>query len=141
MYNEGEPMNRRQLRTCTFEVLFRYNFHNTQEMPEQTAFYLENLDEPLSENEQNEIKERTEKILPLIPDIDAIISSHAVNWTINRMNHVDLTILRLAVFEMRYDEAVPEKVAINEAVELAKQYGGESSSSFINGVLAKIMQS
>ena len=55
------------------------------------------------------------------------------------MGKVDLTILRLAVYEIEWDEEVPQGVAINEAVELAKRYGGEESPSFINGVLGKIV--
>lgn len=54
------------------------------------------------------------------------------------MGRVDLTILRLAVYEMKFDEDIPEKVAINEAVELSKKFGGDESPAFINGVLAKI---
>ena len=54
------------------------------------------------------------------------------------MNKVDLTILRLGVYEMKYDEEIPEKVAINEAVELAKKYGGDESPAFVNGVLAHV---
>ena len=55
------------------------------------------------------------------------------------MNKLDLTVLRLAVYEIQYDEDIPDKVAINEAVELAKKFGGESSPSFVNGILAKIV--
>ena len=55
------------------------------------------------------------------------------------MGKVELTILRLAVYEMQYDEEIPEKVAINEAVELAKKFGRDESSAFINGVLAKLV--
>lgn len=56
------------------------------------------------------------------------------------MGKVELTILRLAVFEMKYDEDIPEKVAINEAVELAKKFGGDESPAFVNGILAKLIQ-
>ena len=59
-------------------------------------------------------------------------------WKVNRMSKVDLNILRLAVYEMKYDEDVPLKVAINEAVELSKKFGGDESSSFVNGILGKI---
>jgi N utilization substance protein B len=72
--------------------------------------------------------------------IDAAIAGASEGWELNRMNRVDLTILRLAYYEMEYDEDIPVKVAINEAVELAKQYGGEDSPSFVNGVLAKLVK-
>ena len=64
----------------------------------------------------------------------------AQGWKTKRMGRVDLTILRLALYEMLYDDEVPEKVAINEAVELAKKFGGNESPAFINGVLAKLVQ-
>jgi N utilization substance protein B len=68
-----------------------------------------------------------------------LIDGACRGWKLNRLGKTDLSILRLAVYEICYDESIPEKVAINEAVELAKRYGGDSSSAFINGVLAKIV--
>ncbi len=69
---------------------------------------------------------------------DALINSHTKGWKTSRMNKVDLTILRLAVYEMKWDEDVPVGVAIDEAVELAKKYSGPDGPSFINGVLARL---
>ena len=69
--------------------------------------------------------------------IDAMLNEKTTGWTTDRMGKVDLTILRLAVYEITMDEQVPTSVAINEAVELAKKYGGDESPAFINGVLAK----
>ena len=68
-----------------------------------------------------------------------ILSESASGWRLNRMGKAELTILRIATYEIRYDEDVPDKVAINEAVELAKKYGNDSSSGFVNGVLAKVV--
>ena len=73
-----------------------------------------------------------------IPAIDEMLNASAKGWKTSRMGRVDLTILRLAVYEMKFDEDIPEKVAINEAVELSKKFGGDESPAFINGVLAKI---
>jgi N utilization substance protein B len=71
--------------------------------------------------------------------IDRLIEDTSSNWTLSRMPLVDRNILRLAVFEMLYrDEDVPDSVAINEAVEMAKVYGGEDSSKFVNGVLGRL---
>jgi len=71
--------------------------------------------------------------------IDALIAQTSENWTIERMPLVDLSVLRMAVYEMCYADDIPFSVSINEAVELAKQYGGEDESSrFVNGVLGKI---
>jgi N utilization substance protein B len=71
--------------------------------------------------------------------IDRLIEETSENWALSRMPLVDRNILRLAVFEMLYrDEDVPDSVAINEAVEMAKVYGGEDSSKFVNGVLGRL---
>lgn len=71
-------------------------------------------------------------------EIDSTISGLSIDWRIDRMPKVDFCILRIAVWEMLYCDEIPEKVSINEAVELAKQFGGEHSSSFVNGVLGAL---
>ena len=87
------------------------------------------------------ISEKAQKVVEKIDEIDAMINEHTTGWKTGRMNKVDLTILRLAVYEMKWDEEVPVGVAINEAVELAKRFSGGDSPSFINGVLGKIARS
>ena len=87
-------------------------------------------------------EELTAKVLRIIQEIsplDERINKVAEGWRTKRMGKVELTILRLAVYEMKYDVEIPEKVAINEAVELAKKFGGKDSSGFINGILAKMV--
>ena len=71
-------------------------------------------------------------------EIDSYLTSTSENWALDRMPVVDRAILRLAVYEMKMDEDIPVKVAINEAVELAKKFGGDDSPAFVNGVLAKL---
>jgi len=71
-------------------------------------------------------------------ELDKMISDHLINWTINRIATVDKTILRLAIFEIKYIEDIPKSVSINEAVELAHLYGDEKSAKFINGILCNI---
>ena len=78
-------------------------------------------------------------IVDKFDELDEIISEVSVGWKLERMSKIDLTILRLAVYEIKMDEEIPDKVAINEAVEIAKKYGGDNSPSFINGILAKIV--
>ena len=73
--------------------------------------------------------------------IDEVVQRHSPNWRIGRMSRIDRNILRLATFELLYQEDVPKKVAINEAIEVAKRFGSEDSSSFINGILDKVAQS
>ena len=86
------------------------------------------------------VKKKLDAIVAAEGTIDMILSDAASGWRLNRMGKAELTILRIAVYEMRYDEDVPEKVAINEAVELAKKYGNDSSAGFVNGVLAKLVE-
>lgn len=71
-------------------------------------------------------------------EIDALIGEHAVGWSLDRIARVDLSILRVAIYEMLYRDDVPVGASINEAVELAKRYGGEKSFAFINGILGAI---
>ena len=78
------------------------------------------------------------RIAEKIDEIDEAINKAAVKWTTDRMSKVDLTILRLAYYEMKIDEDIPEKVAVDQAIELAKKYGTDDSPSFVNGVLAKL---
>lgn len=71
-------------------------------------------------------------------ELDAVIAAHAIDWSIGRIARVDLSILRIAVYEMLYRDDVPCGAAINEAVELAKRFGGEKSSAFVNGILGAV---
>ena len=79
-----------------------------------------------------------EEIVNNIDSIDAEINRCSTGWKTSRMSKVDLSILRLAVYELLYDDTIPTGVAINEAVEMAKKYGGEDSGSFVNGILGKL---
>ncbi|WP_033167781.1 transcription antitermination factor NusB [Clostridium sp. KNHs205] len=130
-------MNRREIREHLFRMLFRKDFHEENEMTEQIDLYFESLEEP-KEEDLIYLKERFGKILLKLPEIDVLLSEISSGWKLSRMGKVDLTILRLAVFEIKFDDDVPTKVAINEAVEIAKLFGGDSSGAFVNGVLAKL---
>ena len=72
-----------------------------------------------------------------IEELDAAINEVSKGWKTIRMGKVDLTLIRLAVYEIRFEEEIPVKVSINEAVELAKKYGTDDSPAFVNGILAK----
>lgn len=93
----------------------------------------------LKEADIQYLRTRCGQIMDRIGEIDSRIDEVAAGWKTRRMGKVELTILRLALFEMEFDEAVPEKVAINEAVELAKKFGGNDSPAFVNGILAKFI--
>ena len=135
---EEKDMTRREIREQVFKMLFRVEFYNQEEMSEQIALC---EDDACSwkEKDKTYIFEKVEKISEKLEEIDAKINEVSEGWTTGRMGKVDLTLIRLAVYEMLYEEDVPAKVAINEAVELAKQYGTDNSPSFVNGVLAKLV--
>ncbi len=130
-------MTRREIREHIFLMLFRKDFHEADELNEQMELYISELEKP-SLDDYAYLTHRFQAVVEHLEDIDKILTETSSGWKINRMNKVDLTILRLAVFEMRFDEDVPVKVAINEAVEMAKIFGGDESPGFINGVLAKL---
>ena len=131
-------MSRRQLRERIFMMLFRVEFFENEELPEQLQNFLEDEEEPISEEDSRYIEEKFNKIKELIPSIDEDINANIKGWKTSRMGKVDLTIIRLGYYEMKYDDQIPNPVAINEAVELAKKYGTDESQSFVNGVLAKL---
>ena len=84
---------------------------------------------------------KTEDIISEIKNIDKLINEAAPMWPINKINKIDLAILRQAVFELMIEKEIPPKVVVDEAVELAKEYGSESSKGFINGALGKLTSS
>lgn len=131
-------MTRREIREHLFRMLFRKEFHEPSELNEQVEFYFETL-EDASEVELEYIESRFKNITDKLGEIDVMLSEATSGWKLNRMGKVDLNIMRLATYEIKFDEEIPTKVAINEAVELAKKYGGDSSASFVNGVLAKVV--
>ena len=130
-------MNRRELREQIFKLLVRVEFNDKEEMLQQCALFFEDEENVVPEKDMAYIRGKYERIAEKLPEIDRMINETAKGWSTDRMGKVDLTILRLAVYEIRYDEDVPTGVAINEAVELAKKFGQEGSFAFVNGVLAK----
>lgn len=130
-------MVRRELREHIFKLLFQIEFNEMKEMPEHVELYLECI-ESASDSDKEYIQDKFQAVCEKVEEIDELINTHATGWKTSRMNKVDLTLLRLAVYEMKWDDEVPVKVAINEAVELAKRFSGEEGPSFVNGVLAKM---
>lgn len=130
-------MSRREMRESIFQLLFMTEFNAVDEMAQQRALYLDGI-ENIQDKNREYIQNKFEKIVEKISEIDELLNQASKGWKTKRMSKVDLSILRLACFEILFDEDVPTSVAINEAVELAKKFGGDTSSSFINGVLGKL---
>ena len=157
-------MTRREIREEIFKLLFTVEFHEEDDREEQLELFMEEVseepesaendkvdedseeiefEEPLSNDVQKDkayIQEKYNDILSHLDEIDATLNKKVEKWKTTRMPKVDLTILRLAVYEILFEEDIPEKVAINEAVELAKKYGSDKSGGFVNGALSKVIK-
>ena len=144
-------MKRTVAREHIFRILFRYDFHDREEFDNQVSLYFEEnaletdstSDETLGEVtdlDEAELVGRIGQIVDTVSDLDSKISDKCEGWTIDRIGKAELSILRLAVYEIFYDEKIEPAVAINEAVELAKKYCDDKAPSFINGILAKIIK-
>ncbi len=125
------------IREAVFLLLFRYDFYGPGDMQEQIRDFLDGEDY-FTGSEGERIRDKIFNIIDRLPEIDRLLDNYSIGWKVKRMSKVDLTLLRLACYEIRYDQSVPVSTAINDAVEMAKNYGEESSASFINGILAQV---
>ena len=126
---------RRKARSIALQAL--YEIDSVQHDPEETLKHLQ-AEADLSEENFGFARELVEGVVSYKDKLDAQIQRYAPAWPIEQIAFIDRNILRLAIFEILIDNKIPVKVAINEAVELAKNFGGDSSSKFINGVLGAI---
>ena len=127
-------MSRRKVRETIFLLLFRIEFNTQEELQEQMKWYFEERPD-VEAKDQLYIETKIGSILKRLPEIDDKIHSICEGWRLERLGKPELAILRLAVYEMKWDEDVPVGVAINEAVELAKKYSMQEDAAYINGVL------
>ena len=132
-------MGRHEQREQLFKLLFRVEFNSMEDMPEQIKLFFQDEEIEYTEKAMNAILEKYAKIQEKLPEIDKMLDEKVEGWNTSRMGKVELTVLRIAVFEMMFDEEVPATVAINEAIEIAKMYGQGTSGGFVNAVLAKFV--
>ncbi|HIT72121.1 MAG TPA: transcription antitermination factor NusB [Candidatus Fimicola cottocaccae] len=130
-------MRRRDVRRNAFTLLFQLGFTDNEE--EAKNIFFEEAEMDLSKNEKEFILKTVNGVREHVDEIDEIINSVARKWDTKRMANVDLAILRLAVYEMKFDDETPDGVVINEAVELAKEYSSDGAPSFVNGILGKLV--
>lgn len=133
-------MQRKELREHIFKMLFQIEFNAPDDMPDHLKLYFDSL-EDAGEKDKEYIQKKYEAVVFRVPEIDTLINESAKDWKTSRMNKADLTVLRLAVYELKWDDEIPVKVAINEAVELARKFGGSGSPAFVNGILGKLAES
>lgn len=126
-------MKRRTAREKALQALFQVNVSDTD--PNEA------IEHALEEGNQDEFMNKL--VFGSIEheaELDELITPHLKNWKIDRLANIDITILRMAAYELKYEEDIPKNVTIDEAVELAKAFGDDHSSKFVNGVLSKIKQ-
>lgn len=133
-------MGRHEQREQVFRLLFQVEFHDCKDMPRQMRLFLEGNEDIASQKDADYIEARCQMVRNKIPELDKLINDNTEKWDTTRMGKVELTVLRLAVYEMMFDEDIPANVAINEAVEIAKAYGQDNSGGFVNAILAKILK-
>ncbi|EAC6448149.1 transcription antitermination factor NusB [Listeria monocytogenes] len=123
-------MKRREAREKALQALFQIELNEMS---------LDQAIKNIMEDEQDDYMEKlVEGVMANKAEIDAIIEPNLDNWRMDRLSKVDLSLLRLSVYEIKYLDDVPNRVSLNESIEIAKIYSDEKSSKFINGVLANI---
>ena len=132
-------MSRRSARKNAFFLLFQMDFNEAAEFEQVKEIFFAEKEEPVEESDKAFILSEVEGVHEHMEEIDAMIEQSAKGWDLSRMNKVDLAILRLAVYEMKFGET-PVGVAINEAVELTKKFSSDEAPAFVNGVLGKVSQ-
>ncbi|HLD17530.1 MAG TPA: transcription antitermination factor NusB [Patescibacteria group bacterium] len=130
--------NRHLARTIAMQSIYQWDFHGRDDarMEEFIAFNQREFAPHFEDG--GYVRETVEGILKHRDEIDGLISRFAPNWPMESMASLDRSILRLGTYELKFVEGIPSKVAINEAIELAKGFGGEASGRFVNGVLGAV---
>ena len=130
-------MNKSEIREETFKLIYSLEVQKN-ENDEQIDIFFENSELP--EKAQKDIRDAISKIIENNADIEEEIAKNLKSeWNINRISKINMAILKIAIYEIIYAK-IPYKISINEAVELAKKYGEETSASFINGILASVVK-
>ena len=131
-------MKRSEIRENILKLLYLDDFHDTEELNTQFSLYFDGKD-GFAKEDQEYITNKAKDILANKDEIDKEIESVSNKWKVDRMDKVDKAILRLAYYEIKMDEDIPDRVAVNEAVELSKKYSSDASPKFINGILSNFV--
>jgi N utilization substance protein B len=130
--------NRHLARTIAMQSLYQWDFIGkpNRQVSDVIGFNMKEFAPDF--DDKGFVKELVENVVSSVDKLDKIITTYAPDWPIEQITTVDRNILRIGVWELKFSETIPSKVAINEAIELAKTFGGESSGRFVNGVLGAI---
>ncbi len=130
--------NRHLARTIALQTLYQWDFNNKNQ-GDLALIIKRNLKEFAPQfDDKGFIESLVKGVIKNQKEIDSLITKYAPEWPIEQITMIDRNVLRIGIQEMKFDPDIPEKVAINEAIELAKTFGGESSGKFVNGVLGTI---
>ncbi|GAA0121321.1 MAG: transcription antitermination factor NusB [Clostridium argentinense] len=132
-------MNRKKSREIAMKLLFEMSI-NKESYSDIVESFKENTDIKLDDVDFGYIIRILKTVNENITLIDETIEKNLIKWTLNRLSKMNLAILRIAICEILFEDDIPEKVSVNEAIELAKKYGEDNASSFINGVLNSIIK-
>lgn len=122
------------------QVLYEWDFRGKQNerLPEVLTTIREEFAPTFDDG--GYVEHQVQSIIAKLDEIDALINAFTPNWTVDTITAIDRNVLRLGVYELRFDDTIPSKVAINEAIEIGKKFGGEASGKFVNGVLGAILK-
>ena len=135
---QNSDLSRRELRALVIQLLYGAEFE-PQNLKSLKKAYFFSKKEHISLKDSF-IQDRLRSIQKNREKLDQVIMEHSENWKKERMSLIDLNIMRLAVFEILFCEDIPDKVALNEAIELSKKFGDDNSASFVNGILNQVLQ-
>ena len=130
-----QTYSRHAQRVFAFQILYSLNFDHTGRWLLDTFDHFKNDQDPAAQQDMSYALQLVNGVRKNLEELDAVIGRHSQNWKVKRIAMVELTIMRLAAYEMIYREDIPVKVAINEAIELAKTFGDNNSRNFVNGIL------
>lgn len=131
--------NRHYGRMVALQTLFEWDFHlGRPEVKDILNSNFDGVQEKLSEADKQFTKKLVNGVIGHIEELNTAIRQYAPDWPLEQITIVDRNVLRIGIYELRHDSDIPHKVAINEAIELAKSFGGDSSGRFVNGVLGSI---
>ncbi|MDU1413283.1 MAG: transcription antitermination factor NusB [Clostridium sp.] len=132
-------MNRRKSREIATRLLFEMQINKENHL-EILENFRENTDEKLSDIDFEYVTKVLSGVENNIEEIKETISKYLIKWKIERLPKMNLAILYMATYEILFEEEIPNKVTVNEAIELAKKYGDDNAPSFINGVLNNLIK-
>ena len=134
-------MGRKSARKCAFQIVFQMPFYTDFDCNEVLKVFFESPElSEISDDDKEYIQKDVHGVCERLFEIDELISAYTVGWDIERISRIDLAIIRLAVYEMKYNNDIPTGVAINEAVEIAKEFGDDDSPGFVNGILGTMLR-